>query len=332
MPARSSLCLALVAGLCLPSALAWTATYELTDGEVEEILDRDGAPHSYSGTDLAPDVYTLDADLQNAALPDAALEDAVLEEANLQSADLSRADLDFGDLFGANLTNAILDAASLGTAFLNDCDLEGASLVGANLNDADFAPFDGSTQLKDANFTDALMARGYLDYVNAHGTNFTRADLHEATLFSGDFRSANFTDALMALGYLGYVKAHDTNFTRADLREATLFSGEFRSANFTDADLTGVDGVLADFRSATVTGADFSAADLAEATNLGTTTGAAYYDDLTSFDYTGFDPVAAGWILSPEPGAALLAVAMLMALGGHARRRQRSLILRDIRG
>ena len=292
MPARSSLCLALVAGLCLPSALAWTATYELTDGEVEEILDRDGAPHSYSGTDLAPDVYTLDADLQNAALPDAALEGAVLEEANLQSADLSRADLDFGDLFGANLTNAILDAASLDNAFLNDCDLEGASLVGANLNDADFAPFDGSTQLKDA----------------------------------------NFTDALMALGYLGYVKAHDTNFTRADLREATLFSGEFRSANFTDADLTGVDGVLADFRSATVTGADFSAADLAEATNLGTTTGAAYYDDLTSFDDTGFDPVAAGWILSPEPGAALLAAAMLMALGGHARRRQRSLILRDIRG
>lgn len=292
MPARSSLCLALVAGLCLPSALAWTATYELTDGEVEEILDRDGAPHSYSGTDLAPDVYTLDADLQNAALPDAALEGAVLEEANLQSADLSRADLDFGDLFGANLTNAILDAASLDTAFLNDCDLEGASLVGANLNDADFAPFDGSTQLKDA----------------------------------------NFTDALMALGYLGYVKARGTNFTRADLREATLFSGEFRSANFTDADLTGVDGVLADFRSATVTGADFSAADLAEATNLGTTTGAAYYDDLTSFDDTGFDPVAAGWILSPEPGAALLAAAMLMALGGHARRRQRSLILRDIRG
>ena len=292
MPARSSLCLALVAGLCLPSALAWTATYELTDGEVEEILDRDGAPHSYSGTDLAPDVYTLDADLQNAALPDAALEGAVLEEANLQSADLSRADLDFGDLFGANLTNAILDAASLDTAFLNDCDLEGASLVGANLNDADFAPFDGSTQLKDA----------------------------------------NFTDALMALGYLGYVKAHDTNFTRADLREATLFSGEFRSANFTDADLTDVDGVLADFRSATVTGADFSAADLAEATNLGTTTGAAYYDDLTSFDDTGFDPVAAGWILSPEPGAALLAAAMLMALGGHARRRQRSLMLRDIRG
>jgi uncharacterized protein YjbI with pentapeptide repeats len=292
MPARSSLCLALVAGLCLPSALAWTATYELTDGEVEEILDRDGAPHSYSGTDLAPDVYTLDADLQNAALPDAALEGAVLEEANLQSADLSRADLDFGDLFGANLTNAILDAASLDTAVLNDCDLEGASLVGANLNDADFAPFDGSTQLK----------------------------------------NANFTDALMALGYLGYVKARGTNFTRADLREATLFSGEFRSANFTDADLTGVDGVLADFRSATVTGADFSAADLAEATNLGTTTGAAYYDDLTSFDDTGFDPVAAGWILSPEPGAALLAVAMLMALGGHARRRQRSLILRDIRG
>ncbi|MFP6660687.1 MAG: pentapeptide repeat-containing protein [Myxococcota bacterium] len=292
MPARSSLCLALVAGLCLPSALAWTATYELTDGEVEEILDRDGAPHSYSGTDLAPDVYTLDADLQNAALPDAALEGAVLEGANLQSADLSRADLDFGDLFGANLTNAILDAASLDTAVLNDCDLEGASLVGANLNDADFAPFDGSTQLKDA----------------------------------------NFTDALMALGYLNYVKAHGTNFTRANLREATLFSGEFRSANFTDADLTGVDGVLADFLSATVTGADFSAADLAEATNLGTTTGAAYYDDLTSFDYTGFDPVAAGWILSPEPGAALLAAAMLMALGGHARRRQRSLILRDIRG
>ena len=292
MPARSSLCLALVAGLCLPSALAWTATYELTDGEVEEILDRDGAPHSYSGTDLAPDVYTLDADLQNAALPDAALEGAVLEEANLQSADLSRADLDFGDLFGANLTNAILDAASLDNAFLNECDLEGASLVGANLNDADFEPIDGSTQLK----------------------------------------NANFTDALMALGYLGYVKAHGTNFTRADLREATLFSGEFRSANFTDADLTGVDGVLADFRSATVTGADFSAADLAEATNLGTTTGAAYYDDLTSFDDTGFDPVAAGWILSPEPGAALLAAAMLIALGGHARRRQRSLILRDIRG
>ncbi|MFP6563324.1 MAG: pentapeptide repeat-containing protein, partial [Myxococcota bacterium] len=149
---------------------------------------------------------------------------------------------------------------------------------------------------------------------------------------STQLKNANFTDARLALGYLGYVKARGTNFTRADLSEATLFSGEFRSANFTDADLTDVDGVLADFRSATVTGADFSAADLAEATNLGTTTGAAYYDDLTSFDYTGFDPVAAGWILSPEPGAALLAAAMLMALGGHARRRQRSLILRDIRG
>ena len=42
--------------------------------------------------------------------------------------------------------------------------------------------------------------------------------------------------------------------------------------------------------------------------------GGAFYDINTDFTGTGFDPVAAGWTLVPEPGTALLLGLGLTAL------------------
>ena len=52
---------------------------------------------------------------------------------------------------------------------------------------------------------------------------------------------------------------------------------------------------------------------------LGFSFGAALYDINTDFTDTGFDPVAAGWTLVPEPGTALL---MGLGLAGLASRRR----------
>ncbi|MCS5618504.1 MAG: pentapeptide repeat-containing protein, partial [Myxococcota bacterium] len=67
----------------------------------------------------------------------------------------------------------------------------------------------------------------------------------------------------------------------------------------------------ADFLGAQITGAKFEGASLIQAASLDTAFflgagPAPTYDANTDFTGTGFDPVAAGWTLVPEPNSALL--------------------------
>lgn len=100
----------------------------------------------------------------------------------------------------------------------------------------------------------------------------------------------------------------------ADLANASLIEVFLESANLTGANLSG-----ANFTNADLSNADFSGAILANAIGLDMTLGLARYDTDTSFDGTGVDPRALGWILVPEPRVALLQLLGLGLLAARCR-------------
>ena len=166
-------------------------------------------------------------------------------------------------------------------------------------------------------WSDALLLAADLSLAN-----LSRAVLSEVYLVEADLSGADLTDAFLVNTYLAKADLSGADLTgaflsgalflQADLTDANLSSALIADANFSFANLTG-----ADLSSADVSGADFEAANLSGA-NLGGAMylefaeGAATYDCETIFDGTGFDPVAAGWVLlgpscstcgpCPEPG------------------------------
>jgi uncharacterized protein YjbI with pentapeptide repeats len=94
-------------------------------------------------------------------------------------------------------------------------------------------------------------------------------------------------------------------------------------ANLSDANLTFADLTFADLSGAylnfaNLSRANLSDADLSGAIGLERTIGRPDYNSTTDFTGTGFDPVAAGWHLVPEPTSLAL-----LSLGGLLLTRRR---------
>ena len=113
--------LAILSILTISSTLS-AATYTITSGLTQDILDIYGQAHPYSGPNLSAYVNTPNA--------------------NLSYADLTGADLYRADLIGANLSFVSLWYAKLRGADLSGADLTGAYLAGAKLYGADLSGAD----------------------------------------------------------------------------------------------------------------------------------------------------------------------------------------------
>ena len=195
---------------------------------------------------------------------------------------------------GANLQSS----ATLTFSDLAGAELVNADLFGANLSDSDLS----SANLSNANLHFARLNRSVL----------IDTDLTGATLDSSILHSANLWNANLSGGSLSFAI-----LTAADLSDTTLTNTNLVNSSFW----------LTNFSGAAVAGADFSNANLENATNLQLTTGFARYNANTNFtnawsgavNSTLFNPVAAGWILIPEPSTALLMGFGLAAIAGYRR-------------
>ncbi len=156
------------------------------------------------------------------------------------------------------------------------------------------------------------------------------ANLYGAYLRYADLTGANLDSAKLVVATLTYVDLSNATLTNADLTAATLDSADLTGANLIYADLTGADLTYTTLHNADLTNADLSGANLIYADLTGAnltgahwlefSTGIPDYDALTNFTGTGFDPVAAGWNLVPEPSTALLLGIGLVGMAGARKR------------
>lgn len=193
---------------------------------------------------------------------------------------------------GVVTLDAVLEGANLDSADLQFADLFGADLSDTNLR---------SANLQFADLTGTDLRNAFL----------TSADLKFADLFGANLKNANLRDAFLISTDLKFADLSGTDLQFADLRDANLRNAFLISADLRYADLSRT---------------DLRGADLAGTINLGFTLGSPKYDASTDFNSTWlgdentsfFDPVAAGWVLVPEPSATLLAAGALMTLAGLA--------------
>jgi opacity protein-like surface antigen len=142
--------------------------------------------------------------------------------------------------------------------------------------------------LSRANLRDADLKGAYLSRANLSGADLSDADLFRANLFGANLSGA----------YLTFADLSDANLSGADLSGAYLSRADLSDADLSDANLSG--------------------ANLYGAIGLERTLGRPDYNSTTDFTGTGFDPVAAGWHLVPEPTSLAL-----LSLGGLLLTRRR---------
>ena len=163
---------------------------------------------------------------------------------------------------------------------------------------------------------------------NPRGENLDYADLYRIDLDGSDLLGASMIGADVSNADLNSTRLEGVNFDGANLAGTSfifsnMYQANFASANLTDANLRG-----AIFNLVALNGADLSGANLSEARYLGRTTGIPYYDAFTDFTqawdtsigHIVFDPIAAGWILIPEPSTAIMVGMGLVGLAGMGRR------------
>ena len=165
-----------------------------------------------------------------------------------------------------------------------------------------------------------LMASGAQasSYLDIFGT------VHDPILDNGglvhSYSGPNLQPEVVAPGAaLSFANLILANLALANLSSALFDSADLSSADLESANLQSATLDFANLSGANLTSANLSGAILSYVSGLWTTYGNPDYDALTNFTGTGFDPVAAGWNLVPEPSTALLLGLGLVAMAAPRR-------------
>lgn len=180
----------------------------------------------------------------------------------------------------------------------DQANLAEANLDGSNLSGSRF----WSTRLLNAELTNADLSGADFRWTELGGANFEGANLSGT-----EFYAVNMTSFVVDhLPYDGEIEG-PVNFAGANL-EGSLFSGGAISADFSYANLSGSSAVgnwnNTNLTGANLTGMHLWVVDLRGATGLESAIGAG-----TAFRALfpeGYDAVAAGWIITPEPSTSVL--------------------------
>ncbi len=170
-------------------------------------------------------------------------------------------------------------------------------------SEVNIEPF-GTYSRKDLSYVEmpyADLSHVAMHQVNLSGSILFGADLFHAYLGEADLSGAGMPEAALVYTYLSGADLSPVNLSRAYLYGTSLIGADLGGSVLTDAEFFNV--------------------DLRETLNLSSTIGSAFYDADTLFATTGdyaFDPVAAGWVMVPEP-----ATMSLLAMGGLAVLRKR---------
>ena len=199
---------------------------------------------------------------------------------------------------GPNLEPGVqAQLAQLGYADLTLASLDHADLNGAFLDYTDFT----SADLSFANLSSARIYNTTFD-----GANLRNADLSYANSAKGGFSFINVDATNANLSHLNWwIRGGDnSNFTNVDFTGSRL-DGTYTNAIFVAADLRSTDYELlyADFA-----GATYSTGSLSNRTLFP----------------TGFDPIARGMVLVPEPGTLVLVGIGLVGMSAVSQRQRRT--------
>jgi len=141
-----------------------------------------------------------------------------------------------------------------------------------------------------------------LSQANLTGSIFTDSDFTRAVAYKADFTNGAMINCTAHWIVLMDSICIGTDFSGTDMTDAILFRINLTSAQLIDTRLVRAQLNNADVTAAVLSGAglmaDFRGANLQNVKGLSNTIGIALYDGCTNFSGTGFDPVAAGWVLA----------------------------------